>query len=72
MMALKEYREFYMAERNIMLAVSALFIFFVFQRIFYNIRKFSETEAEVAKLKINAWFRLFCQTTINLYYFYSK
>jgi hypothetical protein len=54
MMALKEYREFYMAERNIMLAVSALFIFFVFQRIFYNIRKFSETEAEVAKLKINA------------------
>jgi hypothetical protein len=44
LLALKEYREFYMAERNIMLTISAVFAFFVFQRLFYHIRKYAETE----------------------------
>jgi hypothetical protein len=44
LVALKEYREYYLAERNIMLAVSACFTFFVFQRLLYNIRKYAELE----------------------------
>ena len=36
---LKEYREYYLAERNIMLTCSALFVYFVFQRLMFNIRK---------------------------------
>lgn len=41
---LKEYREYYMAERNIMLSSSALFIYFVFARLMFNINKLSEIE----------------------------
>ncbi len=47
LVALKEYREFYLAERNIMLVISACFTFFVFQRLLYNIRKYSELEHEI-------------------------
>lgn len=43
-MALKEYREYYLSERNILLTVSAIFMFFVFQRLIYNIRRYAETE----------------------------
>ena len=46
-MALKEYREFYLAERNILLVISACFTFFVFQRLLYNIRKYAELEHDI-------------------------
>ena len=39
---LKEYREYYMAERNIMLTCSAMFVYFVFQRLMFNIRKLTD------------------------------
>lgn len=41
---LKEYREYYLAERNIMLTLSALFIYYVFQRLLFNIRKLADEE----------------------------
>ena len=51
MMALKEYREYYLAQRNIMLVISALFAFFVFRRLLYNIRKYAQIEAKILKHK---------------------
>ena len=36
-----------MAERNILLAISACFVFFVFQRLVYNLRKYAELEHDV-------------------------
>lgn len=48
MIQLKQYREYYLAERNIMLASSALFIFFAFHQLFINILKYSGTEYRVA------------------------
>lgn len=41
---LKEHREYYLAERNIMLTCSALFVYFVFQRLMFNIRKLADEE----------------------------
>ena len=43
MSQLKEYREYYMAERNILLSFSALFTFYAFYRILHSIIKYSET-----------------------------
>jgi len=39
---LKEQREYYLAERNIMLTLSALFVYFVYQRLLFNIRKLAD------------------------------
>jgi uncharacterized membrane protein YdbT with pleckstrin-like domain len=47
LLALKEYRELYQAERNIMLVIAACFVFFVFHRILYNIRKYAELEYDL-------------------------
>ena len=41
---LKEHRELYLAERNIMLTCSALFVYFVFQRLAFSIRKLANEE----------------------------
>jgi hypothetical protein len=41
---LKEFREYYLAERNIMLTASCCFVYFVFQRLFFNIRKLTNEE----------------------------
>jgi hypothetical protein len=41
---LKEHREYYLAERNIMMTCSALFVYFVFQRLMFNIRKLADEE----------------------------
>ncbi len=41
---LKEHREYYLAERNILLTCSALFVYFVYQRLFFNIRKLADEE----------------------------
>lgn len=49
---LREYKEYYLSERNIMLACSALFIYFVLQRLFYNIRKYAELEDQIAAVQI--------------------
>ena len=54
LVALKEYREYYLAERNIMLVVSACFTFFVFQRLLYNIRRYSELEHEIEECQSKA------------------
>jgi hypothetical protein len=50
-MALKEYREFFLAERNIMLVLSALFTKFVFQRLLYNIRRYAELEHDMLEVR---------------------
>jgi hypothetical protein len=49
-MQLKEYREYYMAERNILLSFAALFIFFAFQRILHNIVTYAETEHRISAI----------------------
>ena len=51
LMALKEYREFFLAERNIMLVLSALFTKFVFQRLLYNIRRYAELEHDMLEVR---------------------
>ena len=48
LLALKEYRELYLAERNILLVISACFVFFVFQRLLYAIRRYAEFEHDLA------------------------
>jgi hypothetical protein len=50
MIQLRQYREYYMAERNILLASSALLIFFAFHQLFKNILKYSETEYRVSMI----------------------
>ena len=43
----KKYRELYMAERNFMLTFSALFIYYVYQRFLFAIRKLVTIENEM-------------------------
>ena len=51
LLQLKELREYYLAERNIMLSLAAFFVFFVFQRMFYNVVKLAELEHQVHIIK---------------------
>jgi hypothetical protein len=44
---LKEHREYYLAERNIMLTCSALFVYFVLQRLFFSIRRLADEEHRI-------------------------
>ena len=46
-MTIKEYREYYMSERNIMLTSSALFAYFIFNRIFASILKLADIENQI-------------------------
>jgi hypothetical protein len=46
-LTIKEYREYYMSERNIMLTASAFFAYFIFDRIFFNIRKLADIENQI-------------------------
>lgn len=43
----RQYRSYYMAERNIMLTGSAFAIYFVFQRLFATIKKLAHLEDEI-------------------------
>ena len=40
----KQYREYYMAERNFMLTASTLFIMFIFNRFFNGFKRLYEIE----------------------------
>ena len=44
---IKEYKEYYLSERNIMLTSSAFFAYFIFDRIFHNIRKLADIENQI-------------------------
>jgi hypothetical protein len=46
-LSLKEYKEYYMSERNIMLTSSAFFAYFIFDRVFFNIRKLADIENQI-------------------------
>lgn len=48
----RNYREFYMAERNFMLTSSALFISFVFHRLCATISKLNDLENEIEEGKL--------------------
>jgi hypothetical protein len=44
---IKEYKEYYMSERNIMLTSSAFFAYFILDRIFASIRKLADIENQI-------------------------
>ena len=48
----RNYREFYMSERNFMLTSSALFIAFVFHRLCATIAKLNDLENEIEEGKL--------------------
>lgn len=48
----RNYREFYMSERNFMLTSSALFISFVFHRLCATISKLNDLENEIEEGKL--------------------
>lgn len=44
---IKEYKEYYLSERNIMLTSSAFFAYFIFDRVFHSIRKLADIENQI-------------------------